>query len=103
MDLSSTGTGCTKPTSVASANALGAHPNETCQSFANDLSSCIGRQWIKIFAVQDEVVREIVTVIPGRLDAAAIQLARNRPTDNLAAYEPLLRAWQVRNRDLGSA
>jgi len=35
---------CTKPTSVASANALGARLNEACQSFANDLSSCIGRR-----------------------------------------------------------
>jgi adenylate cyclase len=54
----------------------------------------------EIFAVQDEVVREIVTAVPGALDAAAIQ--RAKPTDNTTAYELLLRAWQVRNRDWGS-
>jgi len=55
-----------------------------------------------IFAVQDEVVREIATAVPGRLDAAAIQRIQRRPPDNLTAYEYLMRAIHTRHRDWGS-
>ena len=55
-----------------------------------------------IFAVQDEVVREIVTAVPGALDAAAIRHVQRRPADNLTAYEHLLRAFHMRRQDWGS-
>ncbi len=55
-----------------------------------------------IFAVQDEVVREIVTAVPGALDAAAAHHVQRRPAGNLTAYEYLLRAIHLRRQDWGS-
>jgi adenylate cyclase len=55
-----------------------------------------------IFAVQDEIVREIATAVPGQLDAANIQRVQRRSTDNLTAYEYLMRAIHLRHRDWGS-
>ena len=43
--------------------------------------------WRTSLTVQDEVVREIVTAIPGQIDTAAIQRVQRRPTENLTAYE----------------
>ena len=55
-----------------------------------------------IFEVQDEVVREIVTAIPGQLDVAAFRRIHRRPVENLTAYEYLLRALHLRHQDWGS-
>jgi TolB-like protein len=55
-----------------------------------------------IFSVQDEVVREIATAVPGRLDVAAIQRIQRRPADNLTAYDFLTRAIHTRHLDWGS-
>jgi len=55
-----------------------------------------------IFAVQDEVVREIATAVPGQLDLAAIQRVQRRPTDNMTAYEFLMQAVHIRHQDWGS-
>ena len=55
-----------------------------------------------IFEVQDEVVREIVTAIPGQLDVAAFRHIQRRPLENLTAYEYLLRALHLRHQDWGS-
>jgi TolB-like protein/Tfp pilus assembly protein PilF len=60
------------------------------------------RELEDIFSVQDEVVREIVTAVPGQLDVAAIQRIRRRPADNLTAYEYLMRATHTRQQDWGS-
>jgi len=50
-----------------------------------------------IFAVQDEVTQAIVSALPGRLDAAAVESARKRPTESLTAYDCLLRGeWYLR-------
>jgi adenylate cyclase len=50
-----------------------------------------------IFAVQDEVTQAIVSALPGRLDAAAVESGRKRPTDSLTAYDCLLRGeWHLR-------
>lgn len=49
------------------------------------------RELEDIFAVQDEVVREIAAAVPGRLDAIAAQRARRRPVKNLTAYDYVLR------------
>ena len=40
-----------------------------------------------IFAIQDEVTRAIVSVLPGRVEAAARDRAARKPTENMAAYE----------------
>ena len=44
-----------------------------------------------IFAVQDEVVREIATAVPGQLDVAAMQRVQRKPIENLTAYDLVLR------------
>jgi len=44
-----------------------------------------------IFAVQDEVAQTIVSTVAGRLEDARVERARRRPTENLAAYDWLLR------------
>jgi len=45
-----------------------------------------------IFAVQEEVARIIVTTLVGRLDAAGETSVRTKPTDDLKAYDFVLRA-----------
>jgi TolB-like protein/Tfp pilus assembly protein PilF len=45
-----------------------------------------------VFAMQDEVVRAIVSALPIRLGDATIESARRLPTKNLTAYDYLLRA-----------
>jgi adenylate cyclase len=44
-----------------------------------------------IFAVQDEVVARIATTLPGRIQAAGLERAKRKPTDDLAAYDCVLR------------
>jgi adenylate cyclase len=50
-----------------------------------------------IFAVQDEVTQAIVAALPGRLDEAAVERARHKPTESLSAYDYLLRGKWRRN------
>jgi adenylate cyclase len=45
-----------------------------------------------IFHVQDEVVRTIAATLVGRLEQAALERAKNRPSGDLRAYEQYLRA-----------
>jgi len=57
-----------------------------------------------IFAVQDEVTQAIVSALPGRLDAAAVERGRKRPTESLTAYDCLLRGeWYLRRGDFDDA
>ena len=51
-----------------------------------------------IFAVQEEVARIIVTTLVGRLDAAAETSVRAKPTDDLKAYDFVLRALHYMQR-----
>lgn len=44
-----------------------------------------------IFEVQDDVVRAIVAVLPGRIAEAGAEHARRKPTSNLSAFDFLLR------------
>ena len=44
-----------------------------------------------IFAVQDEVTRSIVAVLPGRVEAAASERASRKTSSSLEAYDRLLR------------
>jgi adenylate cyclase len=50
-----------------------------------------------IFAVQDAVTQAIVAALPGRLDEAAVDRARHKPTESLTAYDFLLRGKWRRN------
>jgi len=45
----------------------------------------------ELFQVQDEVVRTIVATIFGRLEAAEIRRVKRQPTENMVAYDKLLR------------
>ncbi len=58
------------------------------------------RELEDIFAVQDEVVRAIAGAVPGRLDEAAVKRARQKPAENMTAYDYVLRADWYRLRDL---
>ena len=49
------------------------------------------RQLEDIFEVQDDVVRAIVAVLPGRIAVAGAEWARRKPTSNLSALDYLLR------------
>ena len=50
------------------------------------------RELENIFDVQDELVRSITSALPGRLDEAALERSRRKPTENLTAYDFFLRA-----------
>ena len=58
------------------------------------------RELEDIFDVQDEVVQAIAAVVPGRLDEVAVERARNKPTENMTAYDYVLRGDWYRDRDL---
>ena len=49
------------------------------------------RQLEDIFEVQDDVVRAIVAVLPGRIAEAGAEWSRRKPTSNLSAFDYLLR------------
>jgi TolB-like protein len=49
------------------------------------------RQLEDIFEVQDDVVRAIVAVLPGRIAEAGAEWSRRKPTENLSAFDHLLR------------
>jgi tetratricopeptide (TPR) repeat protein len=53
------------------------------------------RNLSELFEVQDEVTRTIVATMIGRLEDAEIREASRRPTDNLAAYDTLLRGIEL--------
>jgi len=48
------------------------------------------RELEDIFAIQDEVTSAIVATLPGRVEAAARDLAARKTTDNMPAYECVL-------------
>lgn len=54
-----------------------------------------------VFAVQDEITRRIVAMLPARMEAAEFEHARRKPAANLGAYDFLLRAKFLHHR--GSA
>jgi adenylate cyclase len=51
-----------------------------------------------IFAVQDEVTRSIVATLPGRLEEVDAKRAERKHTDNLTAYDYVLRGNQYLGR-----
>ncbi len=56
------------------------------------------RELEDIFALQDEVVRAIVAVLPGRVEKAVAERGQRKPTDNMKAYEFVLRGKMCFNR-----
>jgi len=55
-----------------------------------------------IFAVQDDVVREIATAVSGRLQFATLKEIERRSVSNFTAYEFTLRGEALRHHDWGS-
>ena len=51
-----------------------------------------------IFAIQDEVTSSIVSVLPGRVEAASRDRAARKTTDNMAAYECVLTGKVLHHR-----
>lgn len=51
-----------------------------------------------IFAIQDEITAAIVATLPGRVEADSRERARNRPTDNMPAYECVLAGKVLHHR-----
>jgi len=51
-----------------------------------------------IFAIQDEVATAIVSTVAGEVQAAGIEQARRKRTDQLPAYDYLLRGLELVNR-----
>lgn len=51
-----------------------------------------------IFAVQDEVVSSIVTMLEGRMVAASAAMARRKPTSSWSAYDCVLQGRELCNR-----
>ncbi|MHC2337595.1 adenylate/guanylate cyclase domain-containing protein [Bradyrhizobium sp. USDA 4454] len=56
------------------------------------------RELADIFAIQDEMTRAIVSTLPGRVEAAAHDRVKRKPTDNMAAYECVLAAKVLHHR-----
>lgn len=44
-----------------------------------------------VFLVQDEITSKVISILPSRIEAADLKRTHNKPTDNLQAYEYLLR------------
>jgi len=61
------------------------------------------RQLDDIFAVQDDVVREIATAVPGQLDVAAFDQVQRQPSQSATAYEYILRGDRLRHQDWGAS
>ncbi|MDI3336794.1 BTAD domain-containing putative transcriptional regulator [Defluviimonas aestuarii] len=55
------------------------------------------REFDDIFAVQDEVTRSIVAVLPGRVQEDVADRALRMPTENMKAYEYMLRGKSLRD------
>jgi len=51
-----------------------------------------------IFAIQDEVVRSVVAILPGRIEAATRARAEHKPTESMAAFECVMSARLLHHR-----
>lgn len=51
-----------------------------------------------IFDIQDELTQAIVSILPGRVEAAAQERAERKPTDSMAAYECVLTGKRLHHR-----
>lgn len=51
-----------------------------------------------IFEIQDELTQAIVSILPGRVEAAAQERAERKPTESMAAYECVLAGKRLHHR-----
>jgi adenylate cyclase len=58
------------------------------------------RELADIFAIQDEVTSSIVSILPGRVAAAAHDRVQRKPPENLAAYECVLAGKSLHHRSV---
>ncbi|HXV26357.1 MAG TPA: adenylate/guanylate cyclase domain-containing protein [Alphaproteobacteria bacterium] len=56
------------------------------------------REMEDVFAIQDELVASIVATLAGRVEAASRERAKNKPTENMAAYECVLAGKTLHHR-----
>lgn len=56
----------------------------------------------QLFAMDDEIVQAIVTALPGRIEADWLARAKRKRTDNMVAYDYMLRAWDNLYRNGGT-
>jgi adenylate cyclase len=56
------------------------------------------RELEDIFAIQDEVTRSIVAILPGRIEAATRARAEHKPTSSMAAFECVMSARLLHHR-----
>ena len=49
------------------------------------------RELNDVFSVQDEITAKVISILPSRIEAADLKRIQNKPTNNLKAYEYLLR------------
>lgn len=56
------------------------------------------RELEDVFAIQDEVTRAIVAVLPGRVEAATQERVARKTTDNMVAYECVLAGKRLHHR-----
>ena len=61
------------------------------------------RELADIFAIQDEVTSSIVSILPGRVAAAAQDRVQRKPPESLAAYECVLTGKLLHHRSDRSA
>lgn len=57
-----------------------------------------GRELRDIFALQDEIIRRIVVTLNVEVWQAELERVRRIPTNNLTAYDCLLRGWELHQR-----
>ncbi len=56
------------------------------------------RELEDVFALQDEITARVIGALPSRLEAADLEHARRKPTDNMEAYDCLLRGKDHHHR-----
>jgi adenylate cyclase len=61
------------------------------------------RDLADIFEVQDELTQAIVSVMPIQLQSSMVEAIRSKPTENLSAYEYLLRGRWLWHKDVANA
>ena len=61
------------------------------------------RELEDIFAIQDEVTRSIVAILPGRIEAATRARAEHKPTSSMAAFECVMSARLLHHRSTREA
>ena len=61
------------------------------------LNLTLNREFDKadLFRTQDEITREIVSALPGRIEAHWLEGSRRKRAENFVAYDYVLKAWDL--------